>query len=277
MHAWSAAPNSVNMKKRSIQAIPIAIIGAGNLATNLTKALYKKGFKIVQIYSRTEEAARKLATDVEAEWTTNINRITHHAEVYIVALTDSALTELTPQLIADREHGLWVHTAGGISMDLLAPYAQRCGVFYPMQTFSKKREVDFEQLSIFIEANTEGDAELLTAVAASLTKKVYEINSEQRLRLHLAAVFACNFVNHMYDLSAEILADAGVAFDAMLPLIDETARKVHDMLPHDAQTGPAVRFDKETMNKHLGMLDKKVYAREIYRMVSQSIAGKRKS
>lgn len=263
------------MAKGSIQNIPIAIIGAGNLASNLAKALYKKGFRIIQIYSRTEESARGLAEQVESVWTTNIGHITTDALLYITALTDTALIELIPQLIKGREHGLWVHTAGSISMSVWSDYASRCGVFYPMQTFSKQREVDFSELSIFIEATSPDDTELLEAVARSLTKKVYETNSGHRMKLHLAAVFACNFTNHMYALSADILEEAGIPFDAMLPLIDETARKVHHLHPQDAQTGPAVRYDKEVMNKHLSMLTGKTYMREIYRLISQSIASRK--
>lgn len=153
------------MAKGSIQNIPIAIIGAGNLATNLAKALYKKGFRIIQVYSRTEGSAREIAEQVESVWTTNIGHITTDALLYITALTDTALIELVPQLVKDREHGLWIHTAGSIPMSVWGDYTSRYGVFYPMQTFSKQHEVDFSELSIFIESVSSSDTELLAAVA----------------------------------------------------------------------------------------------------------------
>ncbi len=262
------------MRKRSIQDTPIAIIGAGNLAYNLAKTLYKRGFRIVQVYSRTEKAASELAGKIESIWTTDIEQITKDASLYIVALKDEVLPELIPQLVQGREKKLWVHTAGSVPMDIWKGYVDRYGVLYPMQTFSKQREVDFNELSIFIEGSAPEETEMLQAVARSLTKKVYEADSERRKKLHLAAVFACNFTNHMYTLSSDILEEAGIPFDAMLPLIDETARKVHTLPPLEAQTGPAVRYDKSIISKHLAMLTGKPYLQELYRLISMSIRNR---
>lgn len=140
-----------------------------------------------------------------------------------------------------------------------------------MQTFSKQREVDFREVPFFIEAKRPEDAELLKAVAGTLSDKVYEADSEQRRSLHLAAVFTCNFTNHMYALAAELLEKYHLPFDVMLPLIDETARKVHELAPRDAQTGPAVRYDENVMNKHLSMLAGSQALQEIYKLMSKSI------
>lgn len=262
------------MRKRSIQDTPIAIIGAGNLAYNIAKNLYKRGFRIVQVYSRTEKAASELAGQIESTWTTDIEQITSDASLYIVALKDEVLPELIPHLVKNREKALWVHTAGSVPMDIWKGNVTRYGVLYPMQTFSKQHEVDFNELSIFIEGSTPEETEILHAVAYSLTKKVYEADSARRKKLHLAAVFACNFTNHMYTLSSDILEEAGIPFDAMLPLIDETARKVHKLSPLDAQTGPAVRYDKSIINKHLAMLTGKPYLQELYRLISMSIKNR---
>lgn len=259
------------MKNRSIQDIPIAIVGAGNLAYNLAVALYKRGFRIVQVYSRTEKAACELAGQIESTWTTDIEQITPDASIYIVALKDEVLPGLIPRLVKDREKALWVHTAGSIPMNIWKENITRYGVLYPMQTFSKQHEVDFKELSIFIEGSAPEEIQILQAVARSLTKKVYEIDSERRKRLHLAAVFACNFTNHMYTLSSDILKETGIPFDAMLPLIDETARKVHALSPADAQTGPAIRYDKSIINEHIDMLVGKPYLQELYRLISTSI------
>ena len=191
--------------KRSIEDTPIVFIGAGNLATNLAKALYHKGFRIVQVYSRTMESARTLAEKVEAEYTTDLQEVSKDAKLYIVSLKDAALVDLLPQITEGKQNSLLVHTAGSIPMSIWEGYAERYGVFYPMQTFSKQREVNFQEVPFFVEAKRPEDVELLKAVAATLSEKVYEASSEQRKSLHLAAVFICNFTNHMYALAADLL------------------------------------------------------------------------
>lgn len=257
--------------KRSIEDTPIVCIGAGNLATNLAKALYYKGFRIVQVYSRTEESARALAEKVEAGYTTDLNELSKEARLYIVALKDAALVELLPQITEGKKNVLLVHTAGSIPMNVWEGYAERYGVFYPMQTFSKQREVDFQDIPFFIEARTPEDVELLKAIANTISDKVYEATSEQRKSLHLAAVFTCNFTNHMYALAAGLLEKNNLPFDVMLPLIDETARKVHELAPSEAQTGPAVRYDLNVINNHLSMLADTPALQEIYKLMSKSI------
>lgn len=257
--------------KRSVEDTSVVFIGAGNLATNLAKALYRKGFRIEQIYSRTEESASTLASEVEAGFTTDLQEISEEAKLYIVSLKDAAFVELLPQITAGKRESLLVHTAGSIPMNIWEGYAERYGVFYPMQTFSKQREVDFDEIPFFIEAKSPEDVELLKAVAGTLSEKVYEATSEQRKSLHLAAVFTCNFTNHMYALAAELLKKYHLPFEVMLPLIDETARKVHELAPHDAQTGPAVRYDENVINNHLAMLEETSDLQEIYKLISKSI------
>lgn len=256
------------------RSVPIVFIGAGNLAVNLALALHQKGFDIVQVYSRTEEPARSLAEKINSEWTIDLEEVTTQAELYIVSLKDSALVELFPQIAKGKERALLVHTAGSISMDVWVGEATRYGVLYPMQTFSKQRIVDFKEIPFFIEANQREDVELLKSVASVLSDKVFEADSVQRRSLHLAAVFACNFTNHMYVLTADLLEKYRLPFDVMLPLIDETARKVHELPPLAAQTGPAVRNDEEVMNKHLEMLSEWPEMKEIYRLLSESIAAR---
>ena len=257
--------------KRSIEDTPIVFIGAGNLATNLAKALYYKGFRIVQVYSRTQQSARALAQEVEAAYTTELGEISKEAKLYIVSLKDAAFVELLPQITEGKQNALLVHTAGSIPMNIWEERVERYGVFYPMQTFSKQRTVDFKEIPFFVEANSPEDVELLKAIASTLSEKVYEASSEQRKSLHLAAVFICNFSNHMYALAAELLNKYNLPFDVMLPLIDETARKVHELTPHDAQTGPAVRYDENVINNHLAMLADNPALQEIYKLMSKSI------
>lgn len=258
--------------KRSIEDTSIAFIGAGNLATNLAKALYRKGFRIVQIYSRTEASAQSLAQAVEAESTTSLSAVTKEAQLYIVSLKDTALVQLLPEIVGDRDKKtLWVHTAGSIPMEIWKGRVERYGVLYPMQTFSKLREVSFQEIPIFVESHSAEDAQWLKEIASTLSERVYEATSEQRKSLHLAAVFTCNFTNHMYALATELLKKYQLPFEVMLPLIDETARKVHELEPRAAQTGPAIRYDENVMTGHLHMLADEPEVQELYRKISESI------
>lgn len=249
----------------------IVLIGAGNVATHLGRALQEAGYEVVQVYSRTEESASVLAGKLSAEYTVDIDMIRRDADLYIVALKDTALQELAGRLVKGREQALFVHTAGSMPMDLWKGYALRYGVLYPMQTFSKQREVDFRTVPFFIEASSAGDLQLLHEVAGRLSPKVYEATSGQRKYLHIAAVFACNFTNHMYALSSHILEKQGIPFEVMLSLIDETARKVHELSPVQAQTGPAIRYDENVINKHLELLADAPPVQELYEKISKSI------
>lgn len=249
----------------------IALIGAGNVATHLGKAWQQAGCTVVQVYSRTEQSASELATCLCVPFVTSLDEVCTDADIYVVAVKDAVLQELIPALVKGREAALFVHTAGSMPMSVWQGVAPRHGVLYPMQTFSKARKVDFASVSFFVEANHQEDKEVLKELAGALSPKVYEATSAQRTYLHMAAVFACNFANHMYTLSAQLLEKNGLPFDAMLPLIDETARKVHGLHPHDAQTGPAIRGDENVMGKHLAMLADEPEIKEIYRIISNSI------
>ena len=249
----------------------IVLIGAGNVATHLGLELKRKGFQVVQVFSRTEKSASELAGLLDVSYTTSLNAVVCDADIYVVALKDAAFQEQLPYIIKGREEALFVHTAGSLPMDVWKGHVPRYGVLYPMQTFSKSREIDFDKVSFFVEANTSGDLLLLKEIAGELSPKVYEATSEQRKYLHLSAVFACNFANHMYALSASLLKQYNLPFEAMLPLIDETARKVHELSPQEAQTGPAARGDMNVMSAHLELLaDEPVY-RELYEKISDSI------
>lgn len=257
--------------KRSIEDTSVVFIGAGNLATNLAKSLYYKGFRIMQVYSRTEESACALAQAVEADYTTDLSFVTADARLYIVSLKDAAFVELLPRIVSGKKNALWVHTAGSIPMSIWEGEADRYGVFYPMQTFSKQRVIDFRDVPVFVESNSAEDTRLLKDIASVLSERVYEATSEQRKSLHLAAVFTCNFTNHMYALASDLLRKYQLPFEVMLPLIDETARKVHELEPRLAQTGPAVRYDENVINSHLQMLADEPEMQEIYELISKNI------
>jgi predicted short-subunit dehydrogenase-like oxidoreductase (DUF2520 family) len=260
------------MIRKSIQDTQIVFIGAGNLATNLAKALYRQGFRISQVYSRTESNARELANAVEAEWTDALENVSKDGEIYFVCLTDTALIELLPKIVMNKNNNaLFVHTAGSIPMDIWKGQAEYYGVVYPMQTFSKQIEVDFSEIPIFIEASDEEVHDKLKAIVLTLSKKIYDASSEQRKILHLAAVFTCNFTNHMYALAADLLNRYHLPFEVMLPLVDETARKVHQLPPVATQTGPAMRNDEDVMNGHLKLLKDEPEIKELYELISKSI------
>lgn len=254
----------------------VTMIGSGNLATNLAHALFKTGHDIVNIYSRNFHHAAMLAEKVGGAAVDNLSRLSPLAEVYIVSVSDSALPELIPLLCKGREQSIFLHTAGSMPMDVFAGMALHYGVLYPMQTFSKQRILDFSQIPCFIETNDEKARTAAYALAGDISNRVYGMDSDTRRYLHLAAVFACNFVNHCYALSADILEPHGIPFDVMLPLIDETALKVHGMRPQDAQTGPAVRYDVNVLRRQSQLLRDNPMLKEIYDRLSLSIHNKSK-
>lgn len=254
----------------------IVFIGAGNLATNVAKALYEAGHDILQVFSRTMLSAKTLADAVGAVPTDDIKAVTDDADIYILSVKDGVLKSVIESLCDRKRNGLFVHTAGSIPMDVFEGHAERYGVFYPMQSFSKQRQVDFTDVSIFVEAKRKEDLDLLFSLGRSLGRNVRELASEGRKHLHLAAVFACNFANHCYRLAEEVLEKYDIPFDVMLPLIDETARKVHEVSPFDAQTGPAVRYDENVINMQSAMLPPGSRIKEIYELMSRDIHESRK-
>lgn len=271
----------------------IVLIGAGNLATHLGKALHAAGHDMVQVFSRTMQSAETLASLLDAEPLTDIAQVRDDADVYIFSVKDSALVQLVAQLCRHEADGLgedgavnalrkaekgehervFLHTAGSMPMSVFKGMAQHYGVLYPMQTFSKQREVDFSIIPCFVEANDEFAQKQIEGLAREISGRVYQLSSEDRKYLHLSAVFACNFANHCYAISQELLEEHGIPFDVMLPLINETAAKVHEMMPKDAQTGPAVRYDENVIGKQSKLLENHPHFKKVYDSVSKSIHG----
>ena len=248
----------------------IVLIGAGNLATHLGKALHAAGHDMVQVFSRTMQSAETLASLLDAEPLTDMAQVRDDADVYIFSVKDSALEQLVSQLCGG-EKKVFLHTAGSMPMSVFRGKALHYGVLYPMQTFSKQREVDFCIIPCFIEANDEVALKQIESLAGQISHRVYQLSSEDRKYLHLSAVFACNFANHCYAASQELLQQHGIPFDVMLPLIDETAAKVHGMTPKEAQTGPAVRYDENVIGKQIQLLENQPYFQKIYDCMSKSI------
>lgn len=249
----------------------IALIGAGNVATHIGMALRAGGHEIVAVFSRTMEAAQELSEKTGGRVVTSLNDTGGDADVYLISVKDDVLASLLPDLCHGREEQVFIHTAGSIGMDVFAGKARHYGVLYPMQTFSKNREVNFSVIPCFIEANDEQARNVIATLAGSISKRIHYMTSDERKHLHLAAVFANNFVNHCYTLSEKILNHIGLPFDVMLPLIDETTHKVHHLDPLQAQTGPAVRGDKKVTTRQAELLNENPTMREIYELMSQSI------
>lgn len=251
----------------------VVIVGSGNVATHLSLAMASlEGIEICQVYSFTEAHAEILAERLNCDFVTNPTQIRKDADVYLFALKDQALETVIRAVPANN--GLWLHTSGSMPMQVFAGYTERYGVLYPLQTFSKSREISFQGIPLFIECHREEDKNCLEDLARRLSGKVCELSSEKRRSLHLAAVFACNFTNHIYALAEEILAKEGLSRDYLFPLIDETAAKVHELPAQEAQTGPAIRYDENIINKHLGMLADDPDVQTLYRLLSQSIHKK---
>ena len=254
----------------------IALIGAGNLAIVLGHALYNAKHDIVQVYSRTMAAAKQLAERLNAVPTDDLETITNDADLYIIALKDSVLDEVIGKICPNRNEKLFVHTAGSMPIDVFRGRTERYGVLYPMQTFSKTRIVDFRNIPVFVEANSISTMQTIIEIAQSVSDNVQELSSADRRHLHLAAVWACNYVNHCYDLAAEVLQKVGLPFDVMLPLTDETARKVHELSPREAQTGPAIRYDENIIEAQMQLMNNNPKARKIYELMAKSIHEKSK-
>lgn len=247
----------------------ICFIGAGNLATQLSEALQNAGCKVVQVYSRKGKTAAELAEKLNCNYTSEINKITQEADIYFVAVKDDAIVHVLEQWKANNK--LIVHCSGTQPLSILRNFSENTGVFYPLQTFSKHRQVNFSNIPVFVEANTAENEIILLKLANRISGNVQVLGSEKRKRLHISAVFACNFVNHCYTLAHEVLKTADIPFDVLKPLILETAAKVMEMNPQEAQTGPAVRFDENIISEHLKILEANNALGELYRIVTNSI------
>ena len=250
-------------------SLNFCFIGAGNLATHLSTALVKNGFTISQVYSKTEQSAKTLAEKVHCSYTTAVNDIDTTADIFVVALKDDIFNEVLSKI--DFQNKLLIHCAGSLPLSIFEEYSSNIGVLYPLQTFSKDRDVNFSIIPVFIEANSEPNEEMILSIARKISTNVSILNSEKRQILHVSAVFACNFVNYMYTVAADLLESNEIPFEVIRPLIMETAEKVKTVEPRKAQTGPAVRFDKKIMTKHQELLNNNKVYQELYMSLSKGI------
>jgi len=245
--------------------IQVVIIGSGNVAQHLIKAFAKSSkIDVIQAFSRQKAVLTHLLDSKKI--TTDLNDLAE-ADLYIIAVSDDAIAAVSSQL--PFENRLVVHTSGSVSINALDK-KNRNGIFYPLQSFSKNAAIDFSQVPLCLESENEADFEFLTSIATTLSDKVYKINSEQRKALHVSAVFVNNFVNHLYQMGNQICNENNVPFEVLKPLIQETANKIMKLSPNEAQTGPAIRNDKQTITSHLDFLQDE-NQKKIYQILTQSI------
>lgn len=246
--------------------IKVVILGGGNVAYHLTSNLLENNtVEVVQVYNRNLEHIKHLANKISI---TNDIKQLKTADIYIISVSDNAISELSSQLnFPDK---LVVHTSGSIAMNDLKSNSVK-GVLYPLQTFSKERKVDFYSVPLCLEAENEKAFQLLKSLAESISKNSYRINSEQRKSMHVAAVFVNNFVNHLYYQAQKICEENNVPFEVLQALIDETSAKIKTLPPKEAQTGPAKRNDSVTIEKHLKMLPPD--QQKIYILLTNSISN----
>lgn len=248
----------------------MVIIGSGNVATSLAHGLSAR-CEVVQIYSRQLPHAQALADAINCPLATDdLLALVPDADAYIVAVRDDVIADV---VAAVPDNGaLWLHTSGSKVIDLFKGHRAHYGVLWPMQSFSREVVVALDDVHFFAEASDKKTLEHLMALGHMISHHVIEADSDKRRRLHVASVFSCNFANHMWTLADEVLGDAGLPFDALLPLIRTTVDKLNNLSPAKSQTGPAIRHDTQVLDSHLAMLDGD--KREIYRLLSDSIMNR---
>jgi len=243
----------------------IILIGSGNVATHLGIALKERGYNIVQVYSNQVNNAKILANKLDCYFTDSIDKLLD-ADLYVLAIKD----DVTHQLLNKIPDIRIVHTSGSLGMEVFENKFTDYGVLYPLQTFNRNIKIDFTNIPLCIEANSTKFENNLIKIGNQLSEKVVIMNSEQRKQLHIAAVFACNFSNHMFSIADTILSKSDIEFKLLLPLIKQTVSNLTDKKPTDVQTGPAKRNDKEVIDSHLNKITDQT-VKDIYRLISNSI------
>jgi predicted short-subunit dehydrogenase-like oxidoreductase (DUF2520 family) len=247
----------------------ISFAGAGRVADALCKELFNTGFKIDLIVSQTDAKGKKLARSCKAEWSSSLT-FPDTTKIIIVAVPDHKLQSVLNNIICS-DHTVVVHTAGSFGLEVFPERIKFKGVFYPLQTFSKDRKITFTDLPFLLEASDEESFEVLASLSRAIGGQVYFADSDQRRMIHLAAIFVCNFTNHMMTLGKEIAIKTDLPFEILTPLINETISKALECGPENSQTGPAVRHDKNTIEKHIELLSYSPELQGIYKDITQSI------
>ena len=242
----------------------IVLIGSGNVAFHLAKAFTEAQIPISQIFGRNTTELQKISEQFSIPFSTETLA---EADLYIISVSDSSIAEVSS--LIKNENALVAHTSGSVSREALSGNYRK-SVFYPLQTFSKSKNLDYSKIPFFIDAENENDEEILKNLASKISKNVMLANDEKRKYIHLTAVFACNFVNHLYARAKEISDSQNIPFDYFLPLIDETTQKIHELEPKLAQTGPAIRNDEKVLKLHESLLTDEEKLK-IYKTLNESI------
>lgn len=257
----------------------VVLIGSGHVATHLGLALKQHGHQIRQVFSRQLAHAEELATNVEAQALDTLDALDPDADLYIIAVSDQAIPEIIATL-PQTLRGIVVHTSGSTAMNVFPQKDYRHGVLYPVQTFSKAKAISFDHIPLAIEASDPATMATIEILAQSLSDRVFPCDSNQRMSIHIAAVFACNFTNQLYQIAQEVLNEQDLAFDLIRPLILETAEKAMQFDPHTVQTGPAVREDYPILQKHAAFLaeNKSIDSRisTLYNLITELIIKSKK-
>ena len=247
----------------------ITLIGSGKTATALSKALSLAGHEFVQVWSRSEAAASDLAKKINASATTSLDTINADADIYIIAVRDDVIEEVASKLkIGDKT---LAHTSGIKSKEVLKSASRHYGVFYPFVSMTKESETDFKSALMMIEGSDAATIDTLNSLAHTISDNVKMVHENQRQSLHLAAVFAHNFTNHMYVIAEKILSDKGLRFDELRPLIAAHIATVQTQSPSALQTGPAIRHDSTTIDAHLHLLDQHDDFKRLYLTMTEAI------
>jgi predicted short-subunit dehydrogenase-like oxidoreductase (DUF2520 family) len=247
----------------------ISFAGAGRVGGALCKGFYHAGFRIDLVASETESSGKLLAESCGTSWSSDLN-FPDSTDIIIVAVPDHKLKKVL-EVIRCRPDALIAHTAGSYGLDVFPEQVNHRGIIYPLQTFSAARDVSFIDLPFFLEASDEHSSEILKNLVNSIGGKINFVDTERRKMLHLAAVFVCNFTNHMITEGKGISDRAGFSFEVLKPLINETILKALTVGPDNSQTGPAIRNDRITIEKHLDLLSFSPELQEIYNVMTESI------
>lgn len=240
----------------------VVILGTGNVATHMFRAFKAaKNCSVVQVYNHKPESLDEFSKQTST--TTDVSKL-KQADLYLICLKDDVIQEVAGQIKATS--GIIAHTSG--SQSILD--SENSGVFYPLQTFSKASKLDYSKIPFCLEANSEENLNILKSIAQCISNEIFEISSAQRQTLHLAAVFVCNFTNHLYSIGETICKEDDMPFDILRALIEETSRKVQKNSPAKVQTGPAIRKDQSTIKRHLSQLKERDHL-DIYQLLTQSI------
>lgn len=248
----------------------VTIVGAGNVAHNFALAFRNAGYIIHQVYSRTQRSAMLLSQAMNTDFTTNLSELKSDTDLIILAINDDALPDVVCNI--QLKNVPIVHTSGSTSMDIFEPCGfKNYGIFYPVQSFSKNETESLEPIPICVEANNTKTEDLFLSLARSLSTKVFAMDSEKRKALHIAAVFANNFSNHLFHIASDILGEKQIPFEIIRPLVEKTADKIKQEKPINTQTGPAVRNDERVIDSHIEYLkDNPEYAK-IYELITADI------